>query len=168
MIIYFIVWIITILIFFYIFIILMRYKIWKLENKIIKIFKKRTSIIPSLFELTKNTLNKHDDIFKDILLYKKVEFSQINYNEKLINVIKNEQLIHNELNFIFKTCNKHHELWKEAKFLYVKDLLMSQSQELWKFVKLYRKVSKSYNKYLFIKNLTIIWLLIPLNKKDII
>jgi len=146
----------------------MRYKIWKLENKIIKIFKKRTSIIPSLFELTKDTLNKHNDIFKDILLYKKVEFSQINYNEKLINVIKNEQLIHNELNFIFKTCNKHHELLKEAKFLYVKDLLINQSQELWNFVKLYRKVSKSYNKYLFIKNVTIIWLLIPLNKKDII
>jgi len=157
-----------ILMFFYIFLAFMAYKIWMLEKRIITIFKKRTWIIPSLFELTKNELNKHDEIFKDIIWYKKIEFSQINYDEKLINIIKNEQLIHNELNFIFKVCNKNKKLQKEAKFLYIKDLLVNQSYELSNFIKIYRKISKTYNKYIFIKNLTLIWLFIPIIKKDII
>jgi hypothetical protein len=37
---------------------------------------------------------------------------------------------------------------------------------LWENIKLYKNIIKQYNKLIWIKNLTIIWLFIPIQKKE--
>lgn len=154
------------LILFYSFLVYINFKINKLELKIINLFEKRTWIIPSVFDVTRKYITKHDDVFKNVLKYRKLEFSQIDYDEELIKLLQTEQLIHNELNFIFRVCNKHHKLLKEAKFIYLREIIINRSYEIWTLIKYYKKIIKKYNKLIFIKNLTIIWFLIPLGKKD--
>lgn len=158
--------IIIILVIFYSFLIYINFKINKLELKIINLFEKRTWIIPSIFDVTMKYLNKHDEVFRNILKYRKMEFSQIDHEEKLLRLLHTEQLIHNELNFIFRVSNKHQKLLKQAKFIYLRELIINRSQEIWTLIKVYKNIIKNYNKLIFIKNLTIVWTLIPLSKKE--
>lgn len=146
-----------------IFLYLLKSKINKLENKIKKSFNKRTNLITSLFEVTKWILNKHDDIFKDILALRIKEFNQIEYEKNIQEIFYNESKIHFELNFIFRICISNKKLEKNWNFLYIKDLIFWKSEEIWKSIQLYKNIIKKYNKFIYIKNLSIIWLLIPIN-----
>jgi hypothetical protein len=84
-----------------------------LENKIKKLFNSRTNLIPSIYDATKNDFTRHSDIFSGILKYRKIEFSQNDYDENFIAILNTETQIHNELNFIFKIMNKHPKLLKK-------------------------------------------------------
>jgi hypothetical protein len=110
---YILIALIIIIFFYYIFIKHSENKINKLEEKIKKLFLERTSLIPSVFEISDKYLNKHDEIFHEILNLRKVEFSQANNNIDLAHIMNTKKLIHHEINFIFKICNKHPELIKE-------------------------------------------------------
>lgn len=156
---------IVILIFF-LFIYSLKRKIDRFEKKIIKQFKEKNNQIPSIYEATKEYLNKHDEVFKEIIKLKKKDFLENIFYNSLIEKLNNYNLIHNELNFIFRICNKNPELSKDSKFLYIKDIIIMKSSKLWNDLELYKKVLSKYNKMIYIKNLTIIWLLIPLHKKN--
>ena len=95
------------------FLLLLKMKIDSLEIKIKYYFKNRASSIPALFEVSKNYLNKHDDIFKEILRLRSIEFCENNLEVSLADLIDIESLIHHELNFIFKVCNKHPSILKD-------------------------------------------------------
>lgn len=160
----FLIWVFIIfIILFNVFLITFDKKLKILEKQIILLFEKRTNLVPSLFEITKNYLNKHDEVFKEIIKLRKIEFS--NYNESFLEKIHNETLIHHELNFIFKVANKHQKIQKDEKFLLIRDLFLENSHNIWKKVELYKNIIKKLNKMLFLKNLTIIWLLIKIEKR---
>ena len=97
---------ILIFILFLIFIYLLKIKIEVLEAKILMQFKEKNNLIPSIFEVTKKYLNKHDEIFKESIRLKKQDFSENNFYNTLIKKMHTNKLIHNELNFIFRVCNK--------------------------------------------------------------
>jgi len=87
------------------------------EDEIRRTFNARTNIIPAIFEITENTFSKHDEIFKDILRYRKQELYKYyiqettdNKDNDFVKLIHLEELIHHELNFIFKVANKHPKL----------------------------------------------------------
>jgi hypothetical protein len=96
-------------------------KLNKLEIHIRKAFNERTNIIPAIFDVTKNSFSKHDDVFKEILKYRKEEMYNYYYSENYFSnddtdfakLIHMEELIHHELNFIFKVANKHQKLNKK-------------------------------------------------------
>lgn len=144
--------------------------IWKydqrlsiLEKQIILLFEKRTQLIPALYEITKPYLTKHDEVFWEILALRKKEFHQ--YGEKFILKIQNEKLIHHELNFIFQVANKHPKIQKDSRFLLIRDLFLENSYAIWKKIGTYKKIILLFNRYVTIKNLTVIWILIPIEKK---
>jgi len=89
-------------------------------------FKEKNNLIPSIFEVTKKYLNKHDEIFKESIRLKKQDFSENNFYNTLIKKMHTNKLIHNELNFIFRVCNKNHKLNKDPKFLYVRDIILKK------------------------------------------
>ena len=153
------------LIIFYILIFLLKIKIEKLEKKIINLFNEKNSFIPSIYEISKWVFMKHEEIFIEILKLKKINFLENNNNNKLFEIIKTQILIHNELNFIFKIFNKYPKLNKNEKFLYINDLIIENNLTLSNRLNIYKKIVKKYNNLINIKNITIIWLLIPLNKK---
>jgi hypothetical protein len=117
--IYFILFILILIFLFITRLFIIRNNINKLENKIRKAFNARTSIIPAIFDVTKNSFSKHDEIFKEILKYRKQELYKYyiqdeadNIENDFIKLIHIEELIHHELNFIFKVANKHPKLAK--------------------------------------------------------
>jgi hypothetical protein len=77
-----------------------------------------------------------------------------------------KKLIHHEINFIFKICNKHPELIKEWGFIYLRNLIIKKSNKIWDKIEKYKKAIKILNKLIFYKNITIIWLFFPISKKQ--
>lgn len=157
-------WVLIFLIFF-IFIYLLKMKIEKFEKKIIKQFKEKTNQIPGIYEVTSKYLNKHEEIFKEAIRLKKKDFSENTFYSLLVEKLNTNELIHNELNFIFRVCNKNPKLNKDWKFLYIKDNIINISYEIGNNIKLYKKIVKQFNTIVIFKNLTIIWLLFPIKIK---
>jgi len=146
------------------FLILLNKKIDKLERKIIKQFIKRTNLIPCLFEISKDYLNRHRDVFKESLRLRKIEFA--NYkNDSFIEIIANEALLHHELNFIFKVINKHPKIQKNWNFLYIRDLVLEKSAKIADNIELHKKITKKFNNLLKLKTLTLIWIFLPIKKR---
>jgi len=165
-IIYYIIWgVFLLLIIYYIFLKFYENKVNLLEEKIKKLFLERTALIPWVFEVSDIFLTKHDEIFHEILNLRKIEFSQANNNIPLSETMSTKKLIHHEINFIFKVCNKHPKLIKEWNFIYLRNLIIKKSSKIWKEIEKYKMVTKKLNKLIFYKNLTIIWLLFPISKK---
>jgi len=163
---YIIITIIILLIIFLIFIYLLNKKIDLLELKIIKLFSKRTDNIPALYEITKDYLVKHDKIFKDIISLRKDEFYKINSRQNLFNILETENLIHKELNFILRIIKTNKKIFKNNKYLYLNEIIINESFQIGEIVDFYKKIIKKFNKLIIIKNLTILWLLIPIYKKE--
>ena len=166
---YYIAWTaIIFFILFIIFLILLKLKIEKFELKIINQFKAKNNTIASIYEITKKYLNKHDEIFKESLYLKKKDFSENSFYSRLNEKLKTYELIHNELNFIFRVCNKHPKLSKDGEYLYIRDLIIEKSTSLGKDIELYKKIVKKFNRLLILKDLTIIGILIPIKREKII
>lgn len=146
------------------FLILLKNKIQKLENKILMKFKEKNNEITSIYECTKPYLNKHKEIFNEILIYKKKDFSENIFYSNLLEKTKTYKLIHNELNFIFRVCNKHPKINKDPKFLLIKDKIIDKSKDIWNNLTLYKNIVNKYNNLLIIKNLSILWIFIPIKK----
>lgn len=156
----------TILIFiYYLFLKYFENKINILEEEIKRLFLERSDLIPSVFDVSNDFLNKHEDIFHEILNLRKIEFSQSSNNLELNTILETKKLIHHEINFIFKICNKHPKLIKEAKFIYLRNLIIQKSQEIWKNLEKYKIAISLFNKLIFYKNITILGLIFPISKK---
>lgn len=149
-----------------VFILLLKSKIDSLENYIKNLFNIRTNIIPSLFEVSHSNLVRHDEIFREIIKLRKISFSERSLDRSLAEIIWTEQLIHNELNFIFKICNKHQKLLTNWKFIYLRELVIANSSNIWDYLKLYKAIIKKYNFLIKIKNYSLIWLFIPISTKE--
>jgi len=152
------------IILFNLYLILLNSKISKLEKKIVKSFKERNNLIPSLFEVTKWEISRHDDVFKEIIALRKK--STYNKNDSFIEIINNELKIHNELNFIFKVCMKNLKLEKNEKFLLIRDLFLERSSKIGKNIELYKFIINKFNKLLKFKNITILWIFINIQYRD--
>ncbi len=150
--------------FFYISILIfIKIRIEILEKKIVSLFIKRTCSITSLYEISKDYIIKHKEVFKEYLNLKKIEFSlNSKKNIQFYKIIELESRIHHEINFIFKICNTQQKLLKDWKFLYIRDTLLKKSFNLWKKVKVYKRMVNIFNKLIKIKNITILGLLIPI------
>ena len=144
--IYYIIYIFAILFSIFIFFLyLLEKKINQLEKNILQKFKEKNNQIPSIYEVTKEYLIKHDKIFEEILILKKKDFSENKFYKNLSEKSITYKLIHNELNFIFKVCNKHHKLNKNPKFLFIKDNIIEKSNELWNKLVFYKKMVTIFN-----------------------
>lgn len=147
-----------------VFLVLLDKKIKKLEIVILKTFNKRGNLIPSLYDVTKNYVSKHDEIFSEILSLRNKNLTS--YDWDFLKKVNEEIYIHHEINFIFKVANKHPKIQKDSKFLLVRDLFLENSFEIWEKIKLYKIISKKFNNLLVLKNFTIIWWFLDIQKKD--
>lgn len=147
------------------FLLMLEKKIEKLENKIKLLFKKRSNLIPALFELSKIYIERETEVFSEISYLRKIEFYNIQNNSSFTEFMNNEKKIHYEIEFLFKVFDKKQKIQKDWKFLYVKDLIIEYSSDIWKHISLYKKIITSYNFLLNFKNITIIGLIFPITKK---
>jgi len=137
----------------------------KLEYRILNSFSKRTNIIPGLFEITRDIIVKHDQVFAQSLSLRKEEFAKMSVSEPLSRFMELEVKLHKELNFIYKVCSKHPKMMKNGKFVYLRGLLIDRSSDIWQHLERYKKFVKTFNVLVLIKNCTLIWFLVPIRKK---
>jgi hypothetical protein len=90
-----------ILIIYYIIILKLKESIEQIEDNLQKLLKTRTDLIPSLYEISKDFLVKHNNIFEEIIKLRKVQFSLNDYNVSFLEFIKNEMAINHEIRFIY-------------------------------------------------------------------
>ncbi len=149
----------------YVFLSIIHNKIQRFETRVIQMFTKRTDMFPALFEVSRDTLQRHEEIFQEALDLRKREFALIETTKNFKNIVDIEKYIHHEINFIFQVCNKHHLLEQNKNFLYLRDCIVTKSHALGKDINKYKHVIESYNKIIRIKNYTIIGYLLPFSKK---
>ena len=164
--IYIIIWVISLITLYWVILLLLKIKVESFERQISSTFRERNNLIPSIFEVSKNKVVKHNEIFAETLKLRKVDFVENSLWIPLPDIIRTQTLIHNELNFIFRICNKHNKLLKEGTFIYIRDLIIDKSFDIWSKLELYKKIVRQYNKLITIKQISVIWLLIPLHKKQ--
>ncbi len=140
----------------------------KKESDIRRIFISRSDTITSLFEVTKPYLERHDEIFQEILSLRKKELHITELSQSLLPLFEIESKIHHELNFIFQVCNTHPKLLKEKKFLYIRDIILEKSSLLGKNINEYNRHIEIYNKKIQQKNVSGIWFFIPFQKKELL
>ncbi len=147
----------------------------KLELNIRRTFNSRTNMIPAIFESTKNIFSKHEEIFEEVLRQRKKELYKFyiqknidNLDNDFVELLHIEKLIHHELNFIFKVSERHQKLSKKWNFIYLKNLIVEKSYDIAGLMEEYKSKIGLYNKLIDIKNATIIWMIIPLDRKIVI
>lgn len=165
---YIIIWILILTSLYWIMLFLLERKITSFEKEINNVFGQRSNLIPSIFEVSKHSIVKHKEIFEEILKLRKINFAENNIWTSLPQFLKTQTLIHSELNFIFRICNKHNKLLKDGKFIYIRDLIIDKSFDIWTRLELYKKIVRQYNKLIIIKQVSIIGLLLPFSKKQTI
>lgn len=165
---YIIITLLSTLFFYCVFLVLLKHKIKNLENDIIFLLNQRINLIPCLYEISNEYLEKHEEIFKESLKLRKINFVDKSLSKWLYETLNNHQKVHNELNFIFRVCNKHQKLTKKWNFVYIRELIIDRSLIISRKLDLYKKISQKTNKLISIKNYSIIWLFIPISKIDLI
>ena len=88
-------------------------------------------MIPTMYEVSKNDIIKHGEIFKEIISLRKLDFIY-RVDATLSERTKSQLLIHNELNFIFQILNKHPQLNKNPLFLYMRECIINISFDIGK------------------------------------
>lgn len=87
-------------------------------------------MFPALFEVSRNTLQRHDEIFQEALQLRKKEFSVIETHANFAAIVDIEKYIHHEINFIFQVCNKHPILIQDKNFLYLREDIIQKSHKI--------------------------------------
>ncbi len=152
--------IIVLIIIFNLFVLVLNSKIEDLEKTIIWLFKKRNNQVVSIYQVSKNYLTKPEEIFESFFELKRKDFWENSFNIELKDKLNTYKKIHNEINFIFKVCEQHKNIYVNSKYLYLKDSILDKSDEIWKKLEIYNKIKKEYNFYKKLANITIIWIFI--------
>lgn len=126
------------------------------QKKLIGLFSARSDMFPALFEVSLPYLTRHKEIFDQALSLRKQEFSLKSTSQLIESFIDVEQKIHHEINFIFQLCNKHPQMLREKRFLYLRETIISKSSYIGFQVQEYRKLVEGYNFLIQIKNYTLI------------
>lgn len=145
------------IIFYCIFVVSFRNKLNNIENELQTHFKKRNTKIISLYYISKNFLNKHDDIFKNFIELKRKDFSEDIlkfYFENKINTYKD---FHKEINFIFKLCEMNWKIRQFWEYNYIKSEILKESSIVWKWYEDYKKILEKYRKHHKISKFFIVW-----------
>lgn len=148
------------IVFYNIFMIFFRYKLNKLGEKTINLFSKRNNKIISIYNISEKYLTKHKEVFEEFFKLKRKDFSENLYDLNLDEKIITYRNIHNEINFIFKVCEKHNKINKNAIYNYTKEQILDKSLELWKQYKFYKYAKDKFDKMLIISKITLIWFFI--------
>ena len=150
--------IIILIILYNIFVYFLWTKIEFLEENIIDIFKKRNNQVISIYQISKNYINKSDEIFKEFFDLKRKDFWENSFKIWLKDKINTYKKIHNEIDFIFKVCEKNKNLTINSRYLYLKDSILEKSSLIWERMDIYNKIKKEYKIYKRISNITILWI----------
>lgn len=140
-------------------------KIEEIEEQIIDQFFAKINKIPALVEIMKKYIKK-DDIYEDIIYLHKL---WIIYNvDGIYSILNLNFRTYKELQFLIKLSQRIPEITKNWNFLYIKNYISFHEKDIEKEIWIINIEFAKYNKLITLKNLSVIWLLYPLEKRILI
>lgn len=135
------------------------------ENEIIELFLSKINKVPSLVEIMKKYTN-HPDIFEDTIYIHKLG---IIYNiQSVYDLLETNFRLDREFQFLMNLSAKIKELHKDGNFLYIRNYIIFYKNNIDKRFKEINVDFEKYNRLVKLKNISILWLLIPFREKIII
>lgn len=111
-------------------------------------------MICALYEILKNEVGRHEEIFKEVLELRKKEFSLLTISHNIEGYMKLQSEIHHEINFIFQIAGKNPKLQKDKRFLYIREEILHKSSEIKNILSTYNTLILIYNRHITLKNIT--------------
>lgn len=135
------------------------------EEKIIELFYSKVNKIPAVVEIMKR-YTKHPSVFEDIIYFHKMWI--ITNIWSIYDLLDLNHRIHREFQFLMKLSTKINTLHKDWNFLYIRNYVIFYEHTLEKEISYINDLFQKQNHLVNLKNISIIWLLIPIDKKVVI
>lgn len=158
------VFVIYILIYFFVFSFLNK-KVLKVEKKIIATFIAKVSKIPGIIEVMKP---KVADITAFENITKLHTIAMIQKYETIYVLLEHNARIQSEFMFLMKLSAQIPELQKNWQFIYIREFVIKYEKYIKDNFNDYNNSVEKWNKFVFIKNCTIIGLILPGKMKELI
>lgn len=155
---------ILILIYFFTFSILNK-KVKKVESKIIGTFIAKVSKIPGLIEVMRPNIV---DVTAFETITKLHTVAMIRKYETIYVLLEHNARIQSEFMFLMKLSVQIPELQKNGQFIYIREFVMKYEKYIKDNFADYNNSVEKWNKFIFIKNCTIIGLVLPGKMKELI
>ncbi len=128
------------------------------EERILDIFVSKVSKIPALIEVMR--LHVVDEKAFDDITRLHSE-SMIQRYDTIYDLLEQNARIEHEFLFLLKLSMQIPALQKHEYFVYIRDFIISYERDMRSRFSLYNHAVDSWNRFIFIKNSTIIWLILP-------
>lgn len=140
-------------------------KLQKSENMIISQFLLKVSKIPGFIEALRPFVANEDNFE---LLTKLHSAAMIHKYETIYSLLEHNARINEQFAFLMKLGMQIPELKANTHLIYIRDFMLRYEEEMKKFFKQYNHNAEKFNKFVTIKNATIIGFLLPGKKKELI
>lgn len=140
-------------------------KMQKVEGFIIDKFLLKVSKIPGLIEVMRPFVADERNFE---MLTKLHSAAMIRKYETIYVLLEHNARIYEQFSFLMKLGMQIPELQKNTQFIYIRDFLMGYEKDLKKNFLAYNIEAKKWNRFVTIKNATIIGFLLPGKKKELI
>lgn len=144
---------------------ILRRQVLSMERKIIDIFLKKTSKIPALIEVMRPFVAEQKSFDSTIELHMEAMMQAV---DSLYSVLAINTKIEKEYSFLMKLSVQIAELQKNEQFLYIRDFIMQYEREMRAQFAGYNVSVQRWNRFVSIKNYTLIWLFFPGSFRDMI
>lgn len=148
-----------------IFYIILKKKVQKVETAMIEKFLLKVSKIPALIEVMRQFVA--DESAFDTLT-KLHSTGIINKYETIYVLLEHNARIQAEFAFLMKLSMQIPDLQKHGQFIYIRDFIMKYEKNIKEYFTNYNTEVEKWNRFVKIKNVTIIGFLLPGKKKELI
>ncbi|PID83959.1 hypothetical protein CSB09_03525 [Candidatus Gracilibacteria bacterium] len=135
------------------------------EQKIIDVFLAKVAKIPALIEVMRGEVADEKAFDTITKLHSR---SMIYEYDSIYSLLENNKKIHDEFGFLMKLSVQIPSLQKNELFVYIRDFIIKYERNMKKDFSAYNAAVQSWNMFVKIKNFTLIGLLLPGGKKELI
>ncbi len=128
------------------------------ESDIVNLFHEKVSKIPALIEVMRPFV--YEERAFDLITSLHSEAMIHDYGG-IYNLLEHNARIHDQFLFLLKLSVHIPRLQKDAYFLYIRDFIISYDRNMQSHFSQFNKTVRSWNRFILIKNSTIIGFLLP-------
>lgn len=145
--------------------ILLQKNVKVVENQIINTFLQKTSKIPGIIEVMRPMVADKSAFNTLISLH---TTSMMHDYKSIYALLEHNERIHREFLFLMKLSVQIPHLQKNAQFLYIREFIILYEKNIKNNFSIYNKKVIIWNRFIFIKNLSIIGFILPGKKRELI
>lgn len=128
------------------------------ESEIVRIFEHKVSKIPAFIEVMRPYVVDESAFTRITLLHSE---AMIRDHGSIYNLLEHNARIHDQFLFLMKLSVHIPELQKNSYFLYMRDFIIGYDRDMQSRFSLFNTAIVAWNKFILIKNVTILGFFLP-------